>query len=520
MGRHGILQLHCYSFLFLSLLKEICGVGALMISRDDFPPGFTFGAGTSALQVEGATTEDGRKPSIWDDYIRAGKVADKSNADIAADQYHKYKEDVKIMHEMGLDAYRFSIAWPRLIPDGRGAVNPKGLQYYNNLIDELVSYGIEPHVTIYHFDLPQALQDEYKGLLSPKIIYDYTAYADVCFREFGDRVKNWVTVNEPNVEPLGGYDVGFLPPERCSYPFGFQSCEEGNSMTEPYTIAYHLLLAHASAVSLYREKYQAKQGGKIGITLLGWWYEPYTQSPEDIAAAKRMIDFHIGWFLHPLVYGTYPDIMRKNAGSRLPSFTTEQSNKIKGSFDFIGFNHYIVFYVQADLSSLNLERRDYYLDAAVKTQLVTGTSSKGIFLKNNKGITPEPWALQKMLEHLKVNYGNPPIMIHENGDGEAVDTKNAGKSYYDEFRAIFIQEYMKALLLSIKNGSNVQGYFVWSFIDTFEFEFGYTSRFGLVGVDFNDTNRTRYRRYSGDWYSDFLKGNGPRKIASVYASAA
>jgi len=139
--------------------------------------------------------------------------------------------------------------------DGRGAVNPKGLEYYNNLIDELLSYGIQPHVTIYHFDLPQALQDEYNGLLSPRFIEDFTAYADVCFKNFGDRVKYWSTVNEPNIEPIGGYDQGINPPRRCSYPFGL-ACEEGNSTTEPYIVAHHLLLAHASAVSLYREKYQ------------------------------------------------------------------------------------------------------------------------------------------------------------------------------------------------------------------------------------------------------------------------
>ncbi|VAI19665.1 unnamed protein product [Triticum turgidum subsp. durum] len=197
---------------------------------------------------------------------------------------------------MGVDAYRFSIAWPRLIPDGRGAVNPKGLEYYNNLINELLSHGIQPHVTIYHFDFPQALQDEYHGMLSRKFIDDYTAYADVCFKNFGDRVKYWSTVNEPNIEPIGGYDIGFFPPQRCSSPFGI-NCNNGNSTTEPYIVAHHLLLAHASAASLYKEKYQAKQGGKIGLTLLCWWHEPATQAPEDIAAAARMNDFHIGWYV-------------------------------------------------------------------------------------------------------------------------------------------------------------------------------------------------------------------------------
>ncbi|KAM0906030.1 hypothetical protein ACQ4PT_017006 [Festuca glaucescens] len=281
--------------LFAVLLFELVSAAAA-ITRDDFPEGFVFGAGSSAYQVEGAWAEDGKKPSIWDTYTQQGYAMGHTTADVAADQYHKYKAYVRFMHEMGLDAYRFSISWPRLIPDGRGAVNPKGLEYYNNLIDELLKHGIQPHTTIYHFDLPQALQDEYNGLLSPRVIEDFTAFADVCFRSFGDRVKHWTTVNEPNMEPLGGYDMGTLPPRRCSSPFGFpgNTCAEGNSTTEPYVVAHHLLLAHASMVSLYRRKYQAVQGGRIGLTLLARWYEPATTKLEDVAAAERMNDFTLG----------------------------------------------------------------------------------------------------------------------------------------------------------------------------------------------------------------------------------
>ncbi|KAJ4770640.1 Beta-glucosidase 31 [Rhynchospora pubera] len=497
----SLLSLLCSLFLF--------SVSVLALSRDDFPPGFIFGAGASAYQVEGAAAEDGRKPSIWDPYCHAGYEIDHSDGDVAADQYHKYKEDIKLMHETGLDAYRFSIAWPRLIPDGRGDVNPKGLQYYNNFIDELISYGIQPHVTLYHFDLPLALQDEYDGLISPKFIDDFTAYADVCFKEFGDRVKFWVTVNEPNVEPIGGYDQGILPPQRCSYPFGI-NCTVGNSTVEPYIVAHHLLLAHTSAANLYKEKYQEKQGGKIGITLLGWWYEPATENPEDITAARRMVDFHIGWLLHPLVYGTYPPVMRKNVGSRLPSLSEEDSRKVKGSFDFVGFNHYIVLYVQADMSQLENQVRDYMRDAAVKISYAVPfpTLKKGPLHKNvGDGIPETPWALQKMLEHVKVYYGNPPVMIHENGNAELVNPATARRTYNDYDRIDFIEKYLEALRFSIRNGSNTQGYFVWSFIDTFEFQFGYTTRFGLYGVDFHTEEKTRYQRKSARWYANLLGGN-------------
>ncbi|CAN6218327.1 unnamed protein product [Urochloa humidicola] len=299
--------------LIVLLAAVVVGVvpwSASAITRRDFPEGFVFGAGSSAFQVEGAAAEDGRTPSIWDTFTHEGYSYDGSTADVSADQYHHYKEDVKLMHTVGLDAYRFSIAWPRLIPDGRGDINPKGLEYYNNLIDELILHGIQPHATIYHFDLPQVLQDEYGGLLSPRFIEDYTAFADVCFKHFGDRVKHWVTLNEPNIEPIGGYDNGAQPPRRCSYPFG-KNCTGGNSSTEPYIAAHHLLLAHASAVSLYRNKYK---GGQIGITLLGWWHEPATNTSRDAAAASRMNDFHLGWFMHPLVSGDYPPVMRSRVG--------------------------------------------------------------------------------------------------------------------------------------------------------------------------------------------------------------
>ncbi|OEL23083.1 Beta-glucosidase 11 [Dichanthelium oligosanthes] len=216
------------------------------LSRDDFPRGFVFGAGTSAYQWEGAAAEDGRAPSVWDTFAHAGTTP--------ITQESLWAEDVKLMKETGLDAYRFSISWPRLIPNGRGEVNPQGLEFYNNLINELLDHGIEPHATLFQYDLPQVLEDEYNGWLSPQIIDDFTAYSDVCFREFGDRVTNWTTLNEPNAAALLGYDVGFGPPGRCSEPFG--NCPNGNSVTEPYIVAHHSLLAHSSAVSLYRRMYQ------------------------------------------------------------------------------------------------------------------------------------------------------------------------------------------------------------------------------------------------------------------------
>uniref|UniRef100_A0ACD5XTW8 Uncharacterized protein n=1 Tax=Avena sativa TaxID=4498 RepID=A0ACD5XTW8_AVESA len=515
------------SFLLLILVLGLVASpsDAAALTRRDFPDGFVFGAGTSAMQAEGAAAEDGKKPSIWDTYTHQGYSYDGSTADISADQYHHYKDDVKLMHKMGLDAYRFSIAWPRLIPDGRGRINPKGLEYYNNLIDELIKHGIEPHVTIYHLDLPQSLQDEYDGLLSPRFIDDFTAYADTCFKSFGDRVKNWVTLNEPNLEPISGFDTGVFPPQRCSYPFG-ANCTKGNSMTEPYLAGHHLLLAHASAVSLYRDNYQATQRGNIGITLSGPWYVPATNASQDVAAAMRMNDFSIGWFLHPLVYGDYPQVMRSRVGTRLPELTAEQAKKVSGSFDFIGLTFYYIFHTQANQSAFDLKQRDYYADTAAITD------SYQDFFKGR--IKASPWALRELMEHIKLKYRNPPVLIHEigfpdpfgfpskteHGDGyksESLQDNLEVKYDHDDFRSEVLQDYLEALYLSVRNGSDVQGFFVWSFLDVFEFLLGYSSRFGLCGVDMSSNERTRYMKNSARWYSGFLKGGElrPGKAYSV-----
>uniref|UniRef100_I1PUX9 Uncharacterized protein n=1 Tax=Oryza glaberrima TaxID=4538 RepID=I1PUX9_ORYGL len=282
-----------------------------------------------------------------------------------------FQEDVKLMSDTGLEAYRFSISWSRLIPRGRGPINPKGLEYYNDLIDELVkrgeicdcSIGIEIHVTLYHLDFPQALQDEYNGWLSPRIIEDFTAYADVCFREFGDRVRHWTTVGEPNVLSIAAYDSGVIPPCRCSPPFG-TSCAAGDSTVEPYVAAHNSILAHASAVSLYRDKYRAKQKGVVGTNIYSFWPYPLSRSCADIDGRGSELDFTIGWILDPLVYGDYPEIMKKQAGSRIPSFTKEQSELIRGSADFIGINHYKSLYVSDGSNREKAGLRDYNADMA------------------------------------------------------------------------------------------------------------------------------------------------------------
>ncbi|KAF8401469.1 hypothetical protein HHK36_012408 [Tetracentron sinense] len=509
--------------LLLTVAEMGFGQNTAKFSRDDFPSHFVFGSGTSAYQVEGAAFDDGRTPSIWDNFTHAGNLDDKSNGDIACDQYHKYKflimkllddyiysandatwcnnvlslyllqEDVKLMVDTGLEAYRFSISWSRLIPNGRGPVNPKGLQYYNNLINELTIHGIQPHVTLFHYDLPQVLEDEYEGWLGRDIVKDFTAYADVCFREFGDRVLYWTTVNEANVFALGSYDSGIFPPKRCSSPYG-ANCASGNSTSEPYIVAHNILLAHASAARLYKKKYQAKQHGFIGLNLFIYWFIPLTNAKEDVLATQRAYDFYVGWFFDPLVFGDYPDTMKKNVGSRIPSFTPHQSEQVKGSFDFFGVNHYGTSYIKDNPNSLKIDQRDFNEDMAAKL----------VFKRNDLPVGEFPIiasGMQEVLEYVKQVYGNPPIYIHENGQ---MTLRNA--SLNDTSRVKYLEAYIGSLLNAVRNGSDTRGYFSWSFLDVFELLDGYKSSFGLYYIDMNDRDLKRYPKLSAQWYSNFLKG--------------
>ncbi|XP_020261598.1 beta-glucosidase 22-like [Asparagus officinalis] len=474
---------------------------AIKYSRDDFPSDFVFGAGTSAYQYEGAVAEDGRSPSTWDTFTHAGNMPNKSTGDVASDGYHKYKEDVKLMSELGLEAYRFSISWSRLLPNGRGAVNPKGLEYYNGLINELIERGIQPHITLHHVELPQVLEDEYGGWLSPKIIEDMKEYADVCFREFGDRVSHWTTINEPNILTLLSYEFGLTPPRRCSFPFRPFNCSAGNSSVEPYIAMHNVLLAHAAVVRLYRTKYQAFQKGWIGLNVYTFWPIPISNSSANVEAAKRATDFIMGWVINPLVFGDYPEIMREKAGQRLPSFTKGGSEEVKGSFDFIGLNYYTSAYVK-DSSNSPSGLHDFTADMSLVI-IVSKNGTIGQILPT--GINIYPPGLRNLLRYLKQEYGNPPIYIYENGYEGVKHILN------DTDRIDYLDRYIRSTLDAIRDGSNVRGYFVWSFLDVFELATGYESSYGLYYVDFSNVERKRQPKLSARWYSNFLANkNGIR----------
>ncbi|GLJ46120.1 hypothetical protein SUGI_0971540 [Cryptomeria japonica] len=473
-------------------------------SRKAFPSNFIFGVGSSAYQYEGGYVEDGKGLSNWDVFAHIpGKIADGKNGDIAVDEYHRYKEDVEIMWKMGVEMYRFSIAWSRIFPKGDGKINPLGVKYYNNLINELLSKGIQPFVTLCHYDIPQALEEQYGSLLNPRFIDDFAQYAEACFRMFGDRVKYWTTFNEPNTFVFKEYDTGDYPPNRCSHPFG--SCSAGNSSTEPYIAMHNVLRAHAATVDIYRREYQTRQGGFIGIVISAAWFEPLRNIPKDLEASERIITFHNSWILDPLAFGEYPAIMRKLVGKRLPSITEDLHNQLQGSFDFIGLNYYGSRYATDASEFLNSPNRDFYQDS-----LTTVTNVKDGIPIGPQMYPPDmygvPFGIEKVVDYIKTRYSNPPIFITENGFG---DQRNDNLPFLqmlnDTFRVDYIEETLKYLAKAVRKGADVRGYLVWSLLDNFEWIYGYTSKFGMYHVNYTN-GLQRYPKFSAHWYGEFLKG--------------
>ncbi|KAJ8430226.1 hypothetical protein Cgig2_009404 [Carnegiea gigantea] len=496
-----------------------CSATAGNISRKSFPNGFVFGTASSAYQYEGAVKEGGRGPSVWDKFAHTfGRITDSSNADVAEDQYHRYQEDIGLMKNVGVDAYRFSISWSRIFPNGTGQVNQAGVDYYNNLIDSLLANGIEPYVTIFHWDTPQALEDRYKSWLSPRIIVDFGIYAKTLYEKFGDRVKYWITVNEPHVVTIQGYDFGIFAPGRCSI-LHHLFCKAGNSATEPYIVAHHLILAHATAAKIYKKKYQKKQGGWIGATFDVIWYEPLTNKTEDIEAAQRALDFHLGWFLDPLMFGDYPRSMRERVGKRLPKFCKAEKALMKGSLDFVGINHYTTYYAWDDNTHLvETLFKDVLSDSGVIT-LPFDSNGKPIGERANSiWLYVVPRGMRELMKYIKHKYGNPPVIITENGMDDSNDPlKPIGEALKDDKRIRYHSDYLQHLAIAInEDGCNVKGYFAWSLLDNWEWVAGYTSRFGLYYVDYTDN----LKRYPKNSLNDINRTTFPQGFVFGTASSA
>ncbi|XP_042392312.1 beta-glucosidase 18-like isoform X2 [Zingiber officinale] len=389
----------------LSLSVVVC------IDRSYFPSSFLFGTSTSSFQIEGAYSEDNKSLSNWDILTHIpGRIRDGSNAEIADDHYHRYTEDIELMESLGVNAYRFSISWSRILPRGRlGGTNSLGIAFYNRLINALLHKGIKPFASLNHYDIPQELEDRYGGWLNPQLQEEFGEFADICFREFGDRVKYWMTFNEPNIVVTYGYRIGSFPPNRCSRGFG--DCRSGDSSTEPYVAAHNMILAHATVVESYRSKYQRKQEGAIGIAMWATWFEPLRNITEDYKASQRALAFNTPWFLDPIIRGDYPPEMRQILGSRLPKFSGSDKRKLQSKLDFVGINHYTSLYAKdcPECGSVGPRGDALVLTTGERNGVPIGkkTAMKDFFVV--------PRGMEKIVMYMKQRYGNIPMFITENG---------------------------------------------------------------------------------------------------------
>ena len=456
-----------------------------------FPEDFTWGTATASYQIEGGWLEGGKGFSIWDAFTPLpGKIHNGDTGDITCDHYHRFREDVALMAEQGLKAYRFSIAWSRIYPQGSGEVNPEGIRFYSDLIDELLAHGITPWVTLYHWDLPLALELEIDGWRNPLIADIFAEYARTCFASFGDRVKHWITLNEPWVSSIFGHGNGIMAPGR-------------RSNDEPYLAAHQLLRAHAKAVEVYRKEFQDSQQGRIGITNNCDWREPLTDSGADQAAAQRALEFFLGWFADPVYLGDYPEVMRERLGDRLPRFSDEDKALLHGSSDFFGLNHYTTL-LASQSNPDNPPESDPYGNGGISEDQDVTLIADPAWEKTTMGWGVVPWGCRKLLHWIDRRYGSPEIVITENGctlDDIVVDGK-----VEDRKRIDFHREYLAACHQAISEGIRLKGYFVWSFMDNFEWAGGFSKRFGLNHVDYATGKRTP--KASAGWYSAVVKRNG------------
>lgn len=455
-----------------------------------FDSDFVWGTSTSSYQIEGAAYEDGKGPSNWDAFVRIpGKIANNENADVSCDFYHRYRDDIALMKKLGIRAFRMSFCWSRILPLGYGDVNEKGIKFYSDVIDCLLENGIEPWVTLHHWDLPLELQMAHDGWLNPEIAVHFENYANLCFDRFGDRVKNWITLNEPWVVAILGYGHGVFAPGRVS-------------KTEPYIAAHNLLRSHAKAVHVYRTKYQSEQKGQIGISINLDWREPATTKAKDIDAAERALLFYGGWFADPIFFGDYPQVMKDRIGYKLPEFTEEERKLLKGSTDFFGLNHYTTMY--AAESEPGAPPQSVYGNGGISEDQDVTLSTDPKWDKTSMKWAIVPWGMTKLLEWISKRYNYPVIYITENGMSEVEIVTESG--VHDPARIDFLQSYFTACQQAISQGVKVKGYFIWSLLDNFEWALGYQIQFGIVHVDYKTLKRTP--KDSFYWFADVIKNQG------------
>jgi beta-glucosidase len=450
----------------------------------EFPETFLWGSATSAYQVEGSPLADGAGPSIWQRFTRTpGLVRDGDTGDLACDQYRRYADDVAMMRRLGMNAYRFSISWSRVLPEGRGAVNAKGLDHYERLVDTLLANAITPAVTLFHWDLPAALDDR-GGWLNPDIAHWFADYASIVFRRLDDRVPMWATLNEPWVVTDGGYLHGALAPGH-------------RNVFEAPIAAHQLLRAHAAAVQAYR----AIGRHRIGIVVNLEPKYPASGSADDRAAASRAHAYMNRQYLDPVFLGRYPKELAQIFGEAWPDWPAAEVEFIRQPIDFVGVNYYTRNVTRFDAASWPLRA------APVRQKRATYTET---------GWEVFPQGLTDTLVWVKARYGNPAIYVTENGaaffDPPVVD----GDRLADPLRVDYLRKHLTAVHAARAAGADVRGYFAWSLLDNFEWSLGYSKRFGIVHVDFESQRRTP--KDSAHFYSRIIASRG-RVLNDAPASA-
>lgn len=446
-----------------------------------FPGDFVFGAATAAYQIEGAVKEDGRGASIWDEFShRKGKIHLGQNGDVACDHYHRYPQDVSLMRELGINAYRMSLSWSRIIPDGAGAVNRKGVDHYKRLLDALLVADITPYVTLFHWDMPLRLHQRYGGFQNRQAALDFADYAEVVARELGDRIDHFITLNEPWEHCVMGHFLG----------------EHAPGVRKPWNywkIMHHQLLGHALGMERIRE---ICPDATVGITVSLLPVHPLTDRGKDHQAAAVGNDFMNFVTLDPLLKGHYPEDLARRLRYFAPKFGNDDFKKISAPVDFIGVNNYQREFARhsALMPFLNawivgggeVADRDYVKDGVQYTSM---------------GWEVYPEALYEVLKWLQDDYGNPNVMVTENG--AAFEDTVVNGMVDDPKRIAYLNDYMAQVRRAMGEGANISGYFVWSLMDNFEWATGYSKRFGLIHVDYETQQRTI--KNSGRWYGELIK---------------
>lgn len=442
-------------------------------SNARFPDGFVWGCATSAFQIEGSPLADGAGPSTWYRFTRTpGAIANGDTADVACDHYRRYAHDVDLMQSLGLRAYRFSISWSRVLPEGTGRVNPAGLAFYERLVDRLLAAGIQPMVTLFHWDLPAALDDR-GGWLNRDSAQWFAEYAAIVFRRLDDRVKLWATLNEPWVVTDGGYLHGVLAPGH-------------SSAFEAPIAAHNLLRAHGAAVQTYR----ASGRNQIGLVVNIEPKYPAGKSAADLAATRRAEAYMNRQFLDPAVHGSYPEELAEIFGEAWPSWPGGDLELIRQPLDYIGLNYYTRSVVKSDADSWPLRASP----VPQRQHLHTET-----------GWEVFPQGLTDALLWIKDRYGNPPLYITENG-AAFPDPATVSGRLDDPLRVDYLRTHLRAVREAIGRGADVRGYFAWSLLDNFEWQHGFSKRFGLLHVNYRTLQRTA--KASARFYADVIASNG------------